>query len=1482
MAKVRLEIRANSHDVRRIESYGGVDIAVYHIKDPITFLQHQKNLHRIETNYNYKPKGMISSALSYVWDSFYKKSRLAWQRILSFNARKSVTETTHKFRQKPPYTYKTNFKHYKQFRKMRGFDLLDEFRYPITDAKPIEPIDIKLSGSSHNFREVNPGNIYVPLGKLASGLYLVEAVIGDHRANTLVFVSDSVLITKTSSMESFMWAVSKSSGTPAPNTKVLITDGLGYLKKGVTDKDGVLRVNLKTPELTYVIGQDSQGGVFISENYYYDSEIYSEKIYAFTDRPLYRPGSKVSVKVIGRKFTNSSKSEWLKNKVFKAMIIDSAGTILFTTNFKLSQENAGGEFSFRLPKYALSGGYTILLKDKLKSYSSEFRVSKYTKPHYNIDILFSKDMFKIGEEITGSLKLTYSNGSPVQFADIDLFVRRQKLNIIEGERDAESLFPVKVDDLKLISNDKGEVEFKLPKVNVPSRYILSVKAKDEASFSVRASRELLIELNTPTYRIVSDELFSDIGSPVEFTLEENISLADLEEEGQLKWKFLRLEDQSERTGDINGQNFEINFKIAGTYKLLVLNQNGDVVGGKTHIVRGEKLEALPGTVQIILDKEDYDLNDKVRALINFSEDVENALLTIERNKVEDYSISGEGSNWITVDKKSKRQWVAEIPMQQLFAPNITFSVLFVKNGKFVFSNKGIRVKMPKINISYSLDKLEYGAGENVNVKIKTTYLNKPISSNITFSVVDEMMYVLQPELTPDITDFFYHIRRNQVKTTSSLDFHTYDASISATGRSSYSDHYSDRPLKMRERTRRENVDTAFWKTNIKTDSLGEAEVTFKLPDSLTRWRLTSRAISNDGAVGQSIAHIKSFQNAYIKWGGLSDFRKGDESSVNIIAFNMESSEFDGNISLQGGGANFKRNITLKPGINFTAVNLKADKTQDISIKLTGESLQDALVKRIEVQPVNWVSSRSVDLKVKKGKNTIELPKGGFNFRLMAFSNLYSRFINAARDLINYPHGCVEQTASKLIPLSIAYGILKKSDKKANLEKIKENIINARERLVAMANRSGLFGWYNDMPNNSYMTAYAYLADFYAGKVLGVSFSHDHWRKILEAYRKYSSDNVLRNSIVLWISSFVGEPVQSMIELQVNTIEKELASGELFSFKGGRNYIMGKSGSVEHYRLASVMLKLTTQNLLKEGYKLAKPIQDKVDRLSREAIKVLDESEYPLLMAAALSMRAPQLKGSDIVMKAENILKKINQSYSTADRSMALILMHESLGAIDYFDSGILIDGPVQKIKSIYGLDSWQLRGESKPIIDIKSVGDENIDLRLYYDTYKKDEHRLDVKVSRRFYSLEKKENKYIASLVDLNTSVNTNRKYIDEIVIEPNPNEDESIFSHGMIEVPIPPGASIQTELGQIEVVKINESGSDETIHMDSLSRLGNLTYTIPVKELAAKKVFRHVIQFSAKGKYKLPMTRFFEMYEPRKKAYRGMNEVSVWELKVD
>ena len=141
--------------------------------------------------------------------------------------------------------------------------------------------------------------------------------------------------------------VYKSQGAPRPAANILLTDGAGVLDSGVTDGDGVLIINRPSPERSYVIGADPAGGVFVSENFYYDSEIYAAKLYAFTDRPLYRSGDTVCLKLVGRVFQDSRHSTRLTASGVRLAVLDPNGTPVTTGDFNVVPD-AGGDTCFCL------------------------------------------------------------------------------------------------------------------------------------------------------------------------------------------------------------------------------------------------------------------------------------------------------------------------------------------------------------------------------------------------------------------------------------------------------------------------------------------------------------------------------------------------------------------------------------------------------------------------------------------------------------------------------------------------------------------------------------------------------------------------------------------------------------------------------------------------------------------------------------------------------------------------------------------------------------------------------------------------------------------------------------------------------------------------------------------------------------------------------------------------------------------------------
>ena len=88
-----MRLEAPGRDYRRyqMEEYGGVDVRLYRIPDPMAFLRQQKNLHRIVVQPQYLGDG-LNNTLTWLWDNWYGKSRRVMQRTFSSQSRQNVTQ----------------------------------------------------------------------------------------------------------------------------------------------------------------------------------------------------------------------------------------------------------------------------------------------------------------------------------------------------------------------------------------------------------------------------------------------------------------------------------------------------------------------------------------------------------------------------------------------------------------------------------------------------------------------------------------------------------------------------------------------------------------------------------------------------------------------------------------------------------------------------------------------------------------------------------------------------------------------------------------------------------------------------------------------------------------------------------------------------------------------------------------------------------------------------------------------------------------------------------------------------------------------------------------------------------------------------------------------------------------------------------------------------------------------------------------------
>lgn len=1463
-ASVRLEVQRNSGE---LEEYGGVDIAIYRIPDPLAFLRAQSNLHRMKVPAKLQPEGM-ANLVRLSWDKIWANTRFAWKHLFSPGARAAVTGAAPELKTRAELSAPTRLRHPAAYAPLPGFALVDRFRYPVHRARPIAPPKgVQLEGSSSEFLPTNEGNVRIPIGKQAPGLYLVEAYVGQHRATTTVFVSDSAAVTKNSSGQMLVWTVERKTGTPTGNVEVVWSDGVGVLKSGRTGADGVARLTATSPETSYVYGVDPAGGVFISENFYHDSEIYNAKLYAVTDRPLYRPGDLVHVKFLGREFKSARRSDPVASGDIAVTVIDPTGTEILT--HKLRYDSAkGGEMDFRLPEAAQAGGWELAFARGEDNYGAAFRVADYVKPHFEVDVVLDKSEFKTGEAVTGRIRLIYPDGKPVSDAIVRLTARAQAMTMVEGELRYGGQFPVAIKADELKTGSDGVAVFNLPAASEPSRYILSLLAQDGAAYRVRANKEILVERGANLWQLNAPTYFSRPGEAVDFHFAPQDAARSAGRPA--RWEILRLEDRQRRDGEVpaSGDTVRTTFPEAGSYTISLRDGKGNLLAATSHWVAGEGMKAVPGSVEIVFDKERYQAGETAHALITFPQPVGDALLTLERDQVEAHSLLSGKANWVSVAQLAPSQWRADIPVKDDYGPNITFSVMYLENGDYVFQNKGLKVAAPAVEVLIRPARERYMPGETVSLQVETRLDGRAAPAQVTLGVVDEMVYMLQPEIAPSIGNFFYHPRRNNVRTSVSLSFIGYDlARVPGKGSAPVRRSPSERGVKVLERPRRDDTDTAGWWPSLMTGPDGKATVTFQMPDALTRWRVTARAMTSAGIVGQGSRHVESHKDFYAKWSGPTTFRKGDQPAATIVAFNQTGAEAKVQLKVNGAGLAVQRDMTLRPGANNIRLDMDKPVSGDVTISLSQDGKdKDSLRQAVTVLPSGWLSERAQSVELRDAETRLNLPPDARDIRVSLSQGAGGEFARIANDLLDFPWGCVEQTASRLLPLSLVYGSLPPDA--PGVKEISHSIATHRLRLIQMAGPEAIFGWWGRGTSESaFLTAYAYYVDWHASRALGLSLPADHWRQALDAYARHGADEPLPlRTLAVWFMAEMALPVRTVVEGLVQGAS-QLESGGKVPAPSGSAWLDASAGTPDAQTLVLIGLLAHRQQVT-----LSPELVQRIDA-ARESVR-----SQPTALSQALLAMAGEGNREAMKDEASRSLAALGPTAPTFDRALALAWWHKALGSTA--DSAKLpgLTGDWRAANTPLGASMWRWTGTDRPAaITLASPPAAPATAFVRYRSAEPEKARLPVTVERRLYRLVTvpsaqgaagEATEFKVEAAD-DGNLRSNELYLEEIRLTPNGSVNPRF---GLIEVPLPPGADVERGTWGIRVQGLE--GEEGVIPMErARSQPGELSYAVPVDKLTGRSVYRHLLRFGSQGSFVLPPARFHRMYQPEEKAFEGVTE---------
>jgi hypothetical protein len=265
-------------------------------------------------------------------------------------------------------------------------------------------------------------------------------------------------------------------------------------------------------------------------------------------------------------------------------------------------------------------------------------------------------------------------------------------------------------------------------------------------------------------------------------------------------------------------------------------------------------------------------------------------------------------------------------------------------------------------------------------------------------------------------------------------------------------------------------------------------VEFNFPDSLTTWRTTIRAMTDDGKAGGMVTRVLVRKNLIVRLAAPRFFRQGDEATLRVIAHNYLESAKDVTFALDVtglevvGGQTQKVNIPAK-GESYVDWRVKAHTTGNavLTAKALTNEESDALEMTLAVLPFGVKQRASGSGVVFSGSG-----QGGWNYGYPANSDAGTRGLTitiapsvagtvfeALDYLTGYPWGCTEQTMSSFLPDVIVAQAVDKLHLKSPIDRatLNDEVKAGLERLYSYQHDDGGWGWWPDDESRVFMTAY---------------------------------------------------------------------------------------------------------------------------------------------------------------------------------------------------------------------------------------------------------------------------------------------------------------------------------------------------------------------------------------------------------------------------
>ncbi|MDX6713207.1 MAG: alpha-2-macroglobulin, partial [Blastocatellia bacterium] len=877
--------------------------------------------------------------------------------------------------------------------------------------------------------------------------------------------------------------------------------------------------------------------------------------YIYTDRPVYRPQQTIYFKGILRQLTENG-YKLLPGKTVNVSVDDTNGGSVFQKDLTLSSR---GTFSgdLTLPEESPLGSYQIHVQAGDATASGSFQVEEYKKPEYKVTVSTAQKFVNAGDTAKFTVSARYFFGSPVTRGDVKYEIYRSAYHSWWRETsddDSEDEFGtdptadeepadqgysgdsmVKEGEGKLDAQGRLDVDFAVPQPSATDRwdytYRLEAHVTDQSRRTMDGSASFIgIRGNTVAYAYTEKYVYfqgdqakilvkatDHEGRPVQT----NVKLSFVERRWEKVTK--RTEDGYEYPGydikenELSTASVNTNAQGEGTYEYTIpvagavhikttIQENGREVaseGGSIWVAdRNNAFSDYSyeesSAIKLVQDKKSYKPGETAHVLALLPTNGAHLLVTTELLTV--MSIR-------QLDAPGK-SIVIDVPIEAKYAPDVFLNVTYVKNGEMFTQDQMISVpsrdKLLKLDVIPN--KKEYKPRETASYTIMARNSDgAPVpGAEVSLGVVDESIYSIAPESIGDIRKEFYGQRYNQVTTTDSTNF----SFTGYAGKKIINLAQNLRPYQLADfkndntlvnpLVRKLFKDTAFWKPDVLTGADGKATVKVELPDNLTTWRATARAVTSDTKVGVAVSKIVERKDVIIRMAMPRFLTQGDTVVLSGIVHNYLKSEKPTQISIEVGGAQLQdraqQTVTI-PSQGEYRVDWKVTASQTGELKILAKALtdteSDALETSIPIVPRGLKQTRGetvslADESIEKTFNynlPANVDPNSRSLRIEVSPSIAGTLFGALDYLTAYPYGCTEQTMSAFLPTVIVKQTLKNVESASirDTNNIDKKVRIGLKRLYAYQHDDGGWGWWKDDPTDPFMSAYVVDGMFMAKK-----------------------------------------------------------------------------------------------------------------------------------------------------------------------------------------------------------------------------------------------------------------------------------------------------------------------------------------------------------------------------------------------------------------